>query len=140
MSSLTHSSNPFQVNIAKNKIKTGREKTSEKKRHHIFKLPSLCGNQLISTYCSCHCSHSTFVSLQLKFLSLSNEMKRTFFRFSRKSSILHHISPFASKKAVLRIRDVYPRSWFLPIPDLGSWIQKQQKREGWKKIFVIPFL
>jgi hypothetical protein len=29
---------------------TGREKTSEKKRHQIFKLPNFCGNQLISTY------------------------------------------------------------------------------------------
>ncbi len=33
-----------------------------------------------------------------------------------------------------------PGSWFLPIPDLGSRIQKQQqKREGWKKFVVIPF-
>ncbi len=34
--------------------------------------------------------------------------------------------------AVLRIRDVYPRSWFLPIPDPGS--QNSNWREGWKKI------
>ncbi len=37
---------------------------------------------------------------------------------------------------VLRIRDVYPGSWFLPIPDHGS--NQQQKREV-KKIVVIPF-
>ncbi len=34
---------------------------------------------------------------------------------------------------VLRIRDVYPGSWFLPIPDLGSRIQNSNKR-GVKKI------
>jgi hypothetical protein len=35
-------------------------------------------------------------------------------------------------RAVLRNRDVYPGSWFLPIPDPGSKISN--KREGWKKI------
>ncbi len=35
---------------------------------------------------------------------------------------------------VLGIRDVYPGSWFLPIPDLGSRIQNSNKRQGWKKI------
>jgi hypothetical protein len=50
VSSLTHSSNPFQVNVANNSKCIGSEKTSEKKRHQIFKLPNLCGNQLISTY------------------------------------------------------------------------------------------
>ncbi len=33
---------------------------------------------------------------------------------------------------MLRIRDVYPGSWFLPIPDPGS--KNSNKREGWKKI------
>ncbi len=33
---------------------------------------------------------------------------------------------------VLRIRDVYPGSWFLTIPDSGS--KNINKREGWKKI------
>ncbi len=34
--------------------------------------------------------------------------------------------------SVFRIRDVYPGSCFLPIPDLGSRIQKNSnKREGW---------
>ncbi len=37
--------------------------------------------------------------------------------------------------AVLRIRD--PGSWFLLIPDPGS--KNSSKREGWKKIVVIPF-
>ncbi len=32
-----------------------------------------------------------------------------------------------------RIRDVYPGSWFLPIPDLGSRIQKQEQKRGVKK-------
>ncbi len=41
--------------------------------------------------------------------------------------------------AVLRIRDVYPGSWFLPIPDPGSRIsdpgsKNSNKRERWKKI------
>ncbi len=40
--------------------------------------------------------------------------------------------------AVWRIRDVYPRSWFLPIPDPGSRIsdpgsKNSNKRQGWKK-------
>ncbi len=38
---------------------------------------------------------------------------------------------------VLRIRDVYPGSWFLPIPDPGS--KNSNKREGWKKFVVITF-
>jgi hypothetical protein len=47
--------------------------------------------------------------------------------------------------AVLRIRDVYsgsriPDPDFLPIPDLGSRIQKQQQKRGVKKKFVVkPF-
>ncbi len=41
---------------------------------------------------------------------------------------------------VLRIRDVYPgsRILILPIPDLGS--KNSNKREGWKKFLVIPFI
>jgi hypothetical protein len=39
--------------------------------------------------------------------------------------------------AVLRIRDVYPGSWFLPIPDPGS--KNSNERQGWKKIFIKPF-
>ncbi len=39
--------------------------------------------------------------------------------------------------AVLRIRDVYPGSWFLPIPDPGS--KNSNKREGWKKICCHTF-
>ncbi len=49
-------------------------------------------------------------------------------------------------RTVLRIRDVYPGSWFLPIPDpgsrisdTGSRIQKQQQKRGVKKIVVKPF-
>ncbi len=38
---------------------------------------------------------------------------------------------------VLRIRDVYPGSWFLPIPDPGS--KNSNKRQGWKFFFVKPF-
>ncbi len=34
---------------------------------------------------------------------------------------------------VLRIWDVYPGSWFLPIPDPGS--KNSNKRKGWKKIY-----
>ena len=37
--------------------------------------------------------------------------------------------------AVLRIRDVYPGSLFLPIPDPGSRIQKQQQKRGVKNFF-----
>ncbi len=36
-------------------------------------------------------------------------------------------------RPVLRIRDVYPRSWILPIPDLGS--KNSNKRDGRKKKF-----
>ncbi len=43
-----------------------------------------------------------------------------------------HLGRDKGKKSVLRIRDVYPGSWFLPIPDLGS--KNSNKREGWKKI------
>ncbi len=38
------------------------------------------------------------------------------------------------KKPVLRIRDVYPGSWFLPIPNPGS--KNSNKREGRKQIFL----
>jgi hypothetical protein len=38
--------------------------------------------------------------------------------------------------AVLRIRDVYPWSWFLPIPDL----QKQQQKRGGKKLLSYLFM
>jgi hypothetical protein len=38
-----------------------------------------------------------------------------------------------SGKPVFRIRDIYPGSRFLPIPDLGSRIQKQQQKRGVKK-------
>ncbi len=34
--------------------------------------------------------------------------------------------------AVLRIPNVYPGSWFLPIPDPGSRIQKQEQKRGVK--------
>ncbi len=44
------------------------------------------------------------------------------------------------KNAVLRIRDVYPGSWFLPIPDPGSRIQKQQQKRGVKKVCCHNFL
>ncbi len=49
---------------------------------------------------------------------------------------------------VLRKRDVYPGSWFLPIPisdpgsrilDPGSRIQKPQQKREVKKFVVIPF-
>jgi hypothetical protein len=43
---------------------------------------------------------------------------------------------------VWRIRDVYPGSWFLPIPDPGSLIPDPKtatKERGEKKIFVITF-
>jgi hypothetical protein len=44
-------------------------------------------------------------------------------------------------ESVLRIRDVYPGSWFLPIPDPGSRIQRQVEfREGWKPILCQTFL
>ncbi len=49
-------------------------------------------------------------------------------------------------QSVLRLRDVYPGSWFLPIPDpgsrisdLGSQIQKQQKKREVKKICCHKF-
>ncbi len=44
-----------------------------------------------------------------------------------------------SEYAVLRIRDVYPGSWFLPIPDPGSRIQKQQQKRGVRKISFQTF-
>jgi len=61
---------------------------------------------------------------------------------------------YQAKKVVLRIRDVYPGSWFLPIPDpgsripdlgsripnLGSRIQKQQQKREVKKISCHTFL
>ncbi len=45
-------------------------------------------------------------------------------------------------QSVLRIRDVYPGSWFLPIPDPGSRIPDPKtatKERGDKKFVVIPF-
>ncbi len=39
---------------------------------------------------------------------------------------------------MLRSRDVYPGSWFLPIPDPGS--KNSNKRKGWKKICCHNFL
>ncbi len=45
--------------------------------------------------------------------------------------------PYTVFAAVLRIQDVYPGSWFLPIPDPGS--KKGIKREGWKKICCYTF-
>ncbi len=42
--------------------------------------------------------------------------------------------------AALRIQDVYPGSWFLPIPDPGPRIQKQQQKRGWKKICCHNYL
>jgi len=44
--------------------------------------------------------------------------------------------------AVLRIRDVYPGSWFLPIPDPGSRNPDPKtatKERGEKKLVAIPF-
>jgi hypothetical protein len=38
-------------------------------------------------------------------------------------------------EAVWRIQDVFPGSWFLTIPDLGSRIQKQQQKTGMKQVF-----
>ncbi len=49
----------------------------------------------------------------------------------------HVYHPISLCVSVLRIPDVYPGSWFLPIPDPGS--KNRKKREGWKKIVVIPF-
>ncbi len=42
-----------------------------------------------------------------------------------------------SQVSVLRIRDVYPVSWFFSIPDPGS--KNINKREGWKKFVVLHF-
>ncbi len=39
------------------------------------------------------------------------------------------ISVFFLSKAVLRIRDVYPGSWFLALPDPGSNKNKKEERE-----------
>ncbi len=44
-----------------------------------------------------------------------------------------------SATPVLRIRDVYPGSWFLPIPDPGSRVQKQLQKRGVKKISCHTF-
>jgi hypothetical protein len=41
------------------------------------------------------------------------------------------------KKSVLRIRDVYPGSCFLSIPDSGS--NNSNKRKGEQKFVVLPF-
>jgi hypothetical protein len=49
---------------------------------------------------------------------------------------------FAILSEVLRIRDVYPGSWILPIPDPGSLIPDPKtaiKRGVKKKLVVIPF-
>ncbi len=47
--------------------------------------------------------------------------------------------------SVLRIRDVYPGSWFLPLPDPGSRIsdpgsKNSNRRERWKNFFCHTFL
>jgi hypothetical protein len=46
------------------------------------------------------------------------------------------LTSFSHLVAVLRIRDIYPGSWFLPIPDPGS---KNRKKEGQKKIWYHIF-
>jgi len=53
ISSLTHSSNPFQVNIAKNKIKTGREKTSEKRYIKFLSFHLCVVTKLLAPSCFC---------------------------------------------------------------------------------------
>ncbi len=40
---------------------------------------------------------------------------------------------------MLRIRNVYPGSWFLPIPDAGFWIKNQQQKRGVKKNLLSYF-
>ncbi len=53
-----------------------------------------------------------------------------------------HFNHNLEKKAVWRIRDVYPGSWFLPIPDPRSRIldpKTATKERGWKKFSVITF-
>jgi hypothetical protein len=58
-----------------------------------------------------------------------------------------HYCPWAQLRApalektiqVLRIRDAYPGSRFLPIPDPGSRIQKQQQKIRVKKIIKFVF-
>ncbi len=57
----------------------------------------------------------------------------------------HNFQYFNTWKSVLRIRDVYPGFWFLPIPNPGSRIsdpgsKNSNKREGWKKISCHNFL
>ena len=42
-------------------------------------------------------------------------------------------------ESVLRIRDVYPGSWFLPIPDPEYRIPDPKFREVWKTIFCWTF-
>ncbi len=56
--------------------------------------------------------------------------------FSVTTAIVRRSQQKAPDGAVLRIRDVYPGSWFLPIPDLGSRIQKQQTKERGEKNFL----
>ncbi len=51
--------------------------------------------------------------------------------FSSRFSFLQEI------ESVSRIRDVYPWSWFLPIPDPGSRIQKQEQKRGVKTNFLL---
>ena len=49
-----------------------------------------------------------------------------------------HVLPLWLGVPVLRIRDVYPGSWFLPIPDPRS--KNSNKRERWNKISCHTFL
>jgi hypothetical protein len=54
---------------------------------------------------------------------------------SRKESVTLSKAKSSTLGAVLRILDIYPgsRILILPIPDLGSRIQKQQQKRGVKK-------
>ncbi len=60
----------------------------------------------------------------------------------RESGMIWFLGHYILYLPVWRIQDVYPGSWFLPIPDPGSWIpdlgsqiQKQQRKTGVKKFF-----
>ncbi len=62
--------------------------------------------------------------------------KLSFAKFQQNSmSAVSSFRKISGLLPVLRIRDVYPGSWFRPsrIPDIGSWIQKHQQKRGVKK-------
>ncbi len=79
---MTHSSNPFQVNIAKNSQSTRREKTSERKdiKFLSFQICAVTNLSAPSCFCRCFfllCLGRSFQSLNFWMMSAENSLLGT---------------------------------------------------------------